>query len=132
LSSSRFVGMGAACAAVAVGGLLLSGCGGAAGSSAMANGYGTASQAMIHAHLKPGAPADAGPRLSQQWISNPSVVFTNWTEADGLTIGLTSASKVADIESWLKADPAIQDVSAGPVPTAPPAGDRTDPDLHVL
>jgi hypothetical protein len=105
--------------------ILLAGCdigGGTSSRSAAANGYGSGAVEMVFAHLRPDVQPSVGSALSQQWIGRQGVVFTNWTPIDGLIIGVGDRSAVAGIEAQLRADSAVESVTDGPPPTAPPAG----------
>ena len=104
---------------------LVTGCGiggGGATVSVATNGYGSGAVEMVYAHLKPNLQPGVGSSLSQRWIGRPGVVFTNWTPADGLIIGVGDRSAVGGIEAQLRADPVVTGVTDGPPPTAPSAG----------
>ena len=99
-----------------------SGGSGHASVSAAENGYGSGATVMIHAALKTATPQQAGVDLSQMMITKPGAVFTNWTPADGVTVGVKDPKYVPQLESFLHDQSIVATVTEGPAPTAPPTG----------
>jgi hypothetical protein len=116
----------AAVLVVALAATVLSACAssGQASRTAAVNGYGSGAQRMVYAHLRPGTDQQTGSDLSQTMITKPGVVFTNWTAADGVTVGVGDLSQLSFIETFLRAQPAVIDITEGPTPTTPPTQNK--------
>ena len=107
-------------------GAALSACGsaGQASRTAAMNGYGSGAVKMVHAHLRPGTDQNTASNLSQIMITRPGVVFTNWTPTGGVLVGVGDVIKLSAIETFLRAQHPVADVTEGPVPTSAPTQEK--------
>jgi hypothetical protein len=99
--------------------------GGSASRTASMNGYGSGAAEMVYAHLRAGTDQSIGVNLSQTMITKPGVVYTNWTPTAGVIVGVGDLSRLSSIESFLRTQQAVVDVTEGPVPTSPPTDSKT-------
>jgi hypothetical protein len=85
------------------------------------NGYGSHSTVMLHVVLRTDGCGEDGAQLSIQASSRPGVLFTNYTPAGGLVVGIVDKADVSPVERWLRSQAAVVSVNQVTLPSGPPA-----------